>query len=130
MTNCKVMWNRSIDANAEKYDHGLIKMDMQFKIKAHRKITKSFNRDALKLEDNRDILDKEYMTAREEYNLLFPPLKSETLTAKSVVEQSNAERKIQKSISEKSLKQSTPQTVNAAPPDRKCVQEFVCAPVL
>ena len=77
MTNCKVygvLCNRSIDANAEKYDHGLIKMDMQFKIKAHRKIIKSFNRDALKLEDNRDILDKEYMTAREEYNLLFPPL--------------------------------------------------------
>ena len=69
MNNCKVLWNRSIDANAEKFDHGLIRMDMHFKIKAHRKIPKSYNRDCLNLEETRDILNTAYITAREEYNL-------------------------------------------------------------
>ena len=111
MNNCRVLWKRSIDANSEKYDHGLIRMGMHFKIKAHRKIPKSYNRDCLQLEENRDILDAAYRTATEEYNLQFPPLKTEDLTAKSVDRHHNAERKIQKSKTE-NAKEAAPPAIN------------------
>ena len=111
MNNCRVLWKRSIDANSEKYDHGLIRMGMHFKIKAHRKIPKSYNRDCLQLEENRDILDAAYRTATEEYNLQFPPLKTEDLTAKSVDRHHNAERKIQKPKTE-NAKEAAPPAIN------------------
>ena len=32
MGRCRVLWNRSLDAHAEKTDHGLIRMFMRFRI--------------------------------------------------------------------------------------------------
>ena len=77
MGRCRVLWNRSLDAHAEKTDHGLVRMYIRFRIKAHRKLSDSartFNRAALKSDENRDLLNQAYISARDEYDQLFPPL--------------------------------------------------------
>ena len=87
MGRSRVLWNRSLDAHAERIDHGLARMFMRFRIKVHRKLpesARSFNRDALKSEENRELLNQAYVTARDEYDLHFPPLSQSILTAKTV----------------------------------------------
>ena len=77
MGRCRVMWNRSLDAHAEKTDHGLVRMYIRFRIKAHRKLSDSartFNRAALKSDENRELLNLAYISARDEYDQLSPPL--------------------------------------------------------
>ena len=77
MGRCRVLWNRSLDAHAEETDHGLVRMFIRFRIKAHRKLSDSartFNRAALKSDENRDLLNQAYISARDEYDQLFPPL--------------------------------------------------------
>ena len=72
-----MLWNRSLDAHAEKIDHGLIKMFMRFRIKVHRKLPDSardFDRAALKSDENRELLNQAYETARDEYDRQFPPM--------------------------------------------------------
>ena len=77
MGRCRVLWNRSLDAHAEKIDHGLIRMFIRFRIKVHRKLPDSernFNRAALKSDENRELLNQAYISAREEYDQQFPAL--------------------------------------------------------
>ena len=77
MGRCRVLWNRSLDAHAEKIDHGLIKMFMRFRIKVHRKLPDSardFDRAILKSDENRELLNQAYETARDEYDRQFPPM--------------------------------------------------------
>ena len=71
MGRCRVLWNRSLDALAEKIDHGLVRMFMRFRIKVHRKLSDSarnFNRAALKSDENRHLLNQACISARNEYD--------------------------------------------------------------
>ena len=77
MGRCRVLWDRSLDAHAEKTDHGLVRKYIRFRMKAHRKVSdaaRTFNRAALKSDENRDLLNQAYMSARDEYDQLPPPL--------------------------------------------------------
>jgi hypothetical protein len=52
-------------------------MFMRFRIKVHRKLSDSarnFNRAALKSDENRDLLNQAYISARDEYDQQFPAL--------------------------------------------------------
>ena len=72
-----MLWNRSLDAHAEKIDHGLVRMYIRFRIKVHRKLSEPariFNRAALKSDENRDLLNQAYISARDEYDQQFPTL--------------------------------------------------------
>ena len=58
-------------------------MYIRFRIKAHRKLSDSartFNRAALKSDENRDLLNQAYISARDEYDQLFPPLPQSILS--------------------------------------------------
>ena len=70
-----------MDAQTEETDHGLVKIFMRFRIKVHRKLQESarrFNWGALKSDENREVLNQAYATARDEYDLQFPPLPQST----------------------------------------------------
>ena len=80
MGRCRVLWNRSLDAHAVKTDHGLVRMNIRFRIKAYRKLSDSartFNRAAMKSDENRDLLNQAYISARDEYDQLRPHCRSQ-----------------------------------------------------